>query len=154
MKLAATETGLLDLEVGAGGLLTDDTLRSAVLISLLTDRRAAADDRLPDDANATGVLPPDRRGWCGDALAENADDRIGSRLWLLKREKQTAETLRRAIHYCKEALQWLQDEGLVVAIAVNAAWTQRGRLEVKIGMTLPNGGTYAENFEIGGAYAV
>lgn len=154
MKLAVKENGLLDLAVGANGLLADDTLRTVVLVSLLTDRRAGPDDRLPDDANATGLLPPDRRGWCGDALAEDADDRIGSRLWLLHREKQTPETLRRAIHYCYEALQWLRDEGLVVTINVTAAWSQRGRLEVKIELTLPDGGTYAETFEIGGAYAV
>jgi phage gp46-like protein len=154
MKFLVTDNGFIDLALGAAGLLTEETLESAVLVSLLTDRRALADDRLPDDTTATGLLPPDRRGWCGDALADDADDRIGSRLWLLKREKQTPETRRRAIHYATEALQWLIEDGHVSTVAVDAVWTDRGRLRVLITIPLPDGGTYSKSLEIGGAYAL
>ncbi|WP_200894101.1 phage GP46 family protein [Xanthomonas sp. MUS 060] len=48
----------------------------AVLISLFTWRRANADDTLPDPRGF-------RMGWWGDTYPVVANDRIGSRLWLL-----------------------------------------------------------------------
>ncbi|WP_410498150.1 phage GP46 family protein [Chitinibacter sp. S2-10] len=79
----------------------------AVLISLFTWRRAE-----------NGDVPPDqpRQGWWGDSLSVN--DKIGSRLWLLARAKITTETLNQARDYCREALQWLLDDGLAAAIDV------------------------------------
>ena len=50
-------------------------LRSAVLISLFTDRRAEPGD-VPEGE--------DPRGWWADVLGEEGD-RIGSRLWLIDR---------------------------------------------------------------------
>mgnify|MGYP001807565036 CR=1 FL=1 len=122
-----------DIEIGATGIAVDDSLRTAVLISLLTDRRADMADVLPDPRDG------DRRGWVGDALAETDDDRIGSRLWLLRRAKHTEETRRRAEDYCAEALQWLVDDGLATAIAAAAEWLTRDLLACLISLTLPSG---------------
>lgn len=122
-----------DLEVFAGGLVDDDTLRTAVLISLFTDRRASAEDDLPDGAGG------DRRGWIGDALATAEGDRIGSRLWLLKRRKQTEETRLLAEDYCREALQWLVEDGVASAIAVEAAWIRSGVLACQVVVSMPAG---------------
>ena len=62
---AARGTG--DLVVGqTGALLREDGLATSVILSLFLDRRAEADDELPDAP--AGVLSP-RRGWVGDALA-------------------------------------------------------------------------------------
>jgi len=139
MKLAMTDNGTIDL-----GLSWEDTLPSAVIISLLTDRRADPDDVLPFD-DQSGLIAGDRRGWCGDALS---DDRIGSRLWLLAREKHGAdqatspkseETRRRAIDYAREALQWLVSDGEVAAIDVDAIWQKEGRLDMRIAITLLDG---------------
>lgn len=98
------------------GLAEDDGLQTAVVISLFTDRRAEASD-LP--ADATGQ---DRRGWWGDSFAEVEGDRIGSRLWLLAREKQTQATLLKARDFAKEALQWLLDDGVARAVNVGTEW--------------------------------
>ena len=106
-----------------GGFLTDEGLGTAAFISLFTDRRAGADDGLP---------PADRRGWVGDALATTAGDRIGSRLWLLKREKQTEETRARAEEYAREALEWMVADGLVTGIEIEAAWVAPSVLGVRI----------------------
>ncbi|EPN56356.1 Phage GP46, partial [Pseudomonas syringae pv. actinidiae ICMP 19079] len=57
------------------GSLQASLLRS-VVISLFTWRRAEADDPI-DDA--------ERFGWWGDTYPTQANDRIGSRLWLLRR---------------------------------------------------------------------
>lgn len=43
-----------------------------------------------------------------------ADDRIGSRLWLLRRVKLTSATQRDAEFYVHEALQWLLDVDTVL----------------------------------------
>ena len=84
----------------SGALASDDDLATAFRIALLTDRRALADDELPDDGD-------DLRGWWADLEAEEIWNGwpIGSRLWLLGRAKITAETVARAEQYCQEALQ-------------------------------------------------
>ena len=102
--------------------------RSAV-ISLLTWRRAADDDPL-DDA--------ERYGWWGDSFPSVTDDRIGSRLYLLRRRTLTAQTERDARDFAREALQWLLDDGQVRAVEIT---TQRGvdRLDMRVILTTPEG---------------
>ncbi|WP_083685471.1 phage GP46 family protein [Massilia putida] len=85
----------------------------AVLISLFTWRRANPDDTLPDPKGF-------RMGWWGDSYPPVANDRIGSRLWLLARAKLTPTTVQRAQDYAEEALQWLIDDGVAARIAVRA----------------------------------
>ncbi|MFV2950122.1 phage GP46 family protein [Pseudomonas japonica] len=86
--------------------------RRAAVISLLTWRRADAGDVLDDDQ---------RYGWWGDSFPTLADDRIGSRLWQLRRRSLTAETERDAIAFAREALAWMLDDGRVSAVTVTAA---------------------------------
>ncbi len=136
MKLAILENGVIDLAHGMSGLIKEDGLQSAVLISLLTDRRADPDDELPDDDGRPKAIPSDRRGWCGDALG---DDRIGSRLWLLVREKQTEEVRQRAIFYAKEALQWLIEDRIASKVDIEAEWEGIGRLNMVITIYLIDG---------------
>lgn len=88
-----------------------DELAAAVLISLFSWRKSNPDD---------GVKAPTRQGWWGDTFAEAAGDRIGSRLWLLQRQKVLSTTLRRAEAYAKESLQWLIDDAVVARIEVSA----------------------------------
>lgn len=67
---------------------------------------------------------------------------FGSRLHLLKRAKNTEKTAALAEEYCKEALQWLIDEGRAVSVAV---YTQRDRsqdlhrLKLLVEVTQANG---------------
>ncbi len=103
-------------------LASGNDLETAILISLFTDRRASPDDEIPDGTS-------DPRGWWGDL---GADVPIGSRLWLLSRAKQTAETLQRANDYIIEALQWLIDDGVVVKFDVTVEWTDLSRLGARI----------------------
>lgn len=133
-----------DLVVGGSGLGRDDSLRTAVLLSLFSDARARADDPLPDGS--------DRRGWVGDALADDAGDRFGSRLWLLAREKQTEETRRRAEDYAREALDWLIEDRLAVRIDVTATWIRASTLGLEIAIHLTTGGVerHAAALPIGG----
>ncbi|MBX9595014.1 MAG: phage GP46 family protein [Roseomonas sp.] len=138
-----------------GALADDDSLATAVLLSLFLDRQADADDALPDAGGAllagSGALFA-RRGWIGDAIAmrdgEVAADRIGSRLWLLSRASQLPETLRLAEDYAAEALAWLMTDGLATAVTVSAEWIARGTMALTVQITLPAGETEAYSYAL------
>jgi len=99
--------------VDRADLASDDGLETAVTISLMTDGLAGV-----DEVAAAGVS--DRRGWWGDAYADVAGDLIGSRLWLIAREKRLPAVLEKAQRYARDALQWMLDDGVAQAVAVSA----------------------------------
>ena len=80
-----------------------DELAQAVLISLFSWRKSAADD---------GPVAPYRQGWWGDTFAQETGDRIG--------QKMLPQMLRRAEAYAKEALKWLTEDAVVARIEVTA----------------------------------
>jgi len=126
----------IDLEHGVDyaldglGLTEDDGLDTAVIISLFTDRRANADDTIPDGSN-------DLRGWWGDSFADIDNDKIGSRLWLLGREKQLPSVLTRARQYAEEALKWLVDDSVAESVEVVASNPRDGILALLVSITRP-----------------
>ncbi|WP_048797118.1 MULTISPECIES: phage GP46 family protein [Serratia] len=126
-----------NLVLNGPDLLTDDSIETAVIISLFTDRRAAPSDVLPD---GTG----DQRGWWGDSFRTRP---IGSRLWLLSREKTLDSVLTRAQAYAEEALAWMKSAGLVSAIRCEATQPTRGALLLAIRLTLPDGSVVPQAFE-------
>ncbi|MFA3761657.1 phage GP46 family protein [Yersinia sp. 2544 StPb PI] len=102
------DASLGDWQTGRGGVLDGDDLHTAILLSLFTDRLARIDDAIDGD---------DRRGWWGDSGALSA---IGSRLWLLRREKLTTQVAIKAEDYAAEALAWLTEDSVVAAINTRA----------------------------------
>jgi phage gp46-like protein len=108
---------------------------TAVLISLFTDRVANADDAIPDGT-------PDPRGW----WADDPQRPIGSRLWLLEREKQLNSIPQRAKDYCKEALQWMLDDGVVARFDIAAAWVRDSFLGVQVTAYQQDGTTTTVKF--------
>lgn len=114
-----------DWVLAGAQLAEDDGLQTAVALSLFTDRVAEPDDVLPSEQST-------RRGWWGDAYADVPGDRIGSRLWLLARAKQTAEVLRQAQVYATEALQWLVDDGVAREVLVAAERAREGVLGLQV----------------------
>ncbi len=120
-----------DWSVSAGDLALDaGGLRSAVLLSLFTDRRASS-DYVPPAGD-----PPDRRGWWGDTYESAL---LGSRLWQLNRAKKTdSVALRnRAADYCREALQWLLDDGIAQSVTVNVTWLTPQTLAIAVAILKP-----------------
>src|SRR5215469_271639 len=118
-----------DWRLGPDGTLADDNdLGTAVMLSLFSDRTALPDDVIPD----RGPI----RGWWADTYR---DYPIGSRLWLLWREKQTETVRRRAEEYAREAMQWFIAENIAKTVEVTATWVRRGLLELQVTMTPPVG---------------
>ncbi len=127
-----------DLALDGDDLLLDHSLQTAVVISLFSDRRARADDAVPGGS-------ADRRGWWGDAWAEVVGDQIGSRLWLLSREKELPETLRRAREYAEESLAWLVRDGIASTVTAVPSVPRTDVLRLDISIRRREGGE--ENFQ-------
>lgn len=98
-----------------------DRLTRAVVISLFTWRRAEASDPVDDD---------ERYGYWGDAYPDRPGDRIGSRMWLLRRRTVTAETLLDAERYAREALVWMTEDLVVERVDVRVERVGRGRIDL------------------------
>jgi len=131
-------------------LKQDDGLTTAVIISLFTDKRAAADDILPGDLDESF---PDRRGWWGDLLAPDVPgDQIGSKLWLLERSKTVDEVIALTELYVFDALQWMIDDGIIVDVDIEPEIERQGSagndiLAIKISLKKSDGTDLALNFE-------
>ncbi|WP_424140251.1 phage GP46 family protein [Roseomonas chloroacetimidivorans] len=120
-----------DWKIADGSLAIDGGLKSAVLVSLFTDRRAAP-DFVPTDGTT------DRRGWWADTYE---GEQIGSRLWQYERAKKFGRTtlLAEVKKTCAEALQWLLDDGVAASLTVNTGWLNATTIAVAISITQPNG---------------
>lgn len=133
----------MDVALENGDLAQDDGLRTAVLLSLFLDRVASDDDAVDDD---------DRRGSWMDQYLDNPNDHLGSRLWLLRRAKETADTLQRARTYTEEALRWMVEDGIARKVETEAEWVRAGVLGLGVTITLADGSRWAEtlNYSTGG----
>ncbi|NDV21012.1 hypothetical protein GO013_16515 [Pseudodesulfovibrio sp. JC047] len=140
------DAGLIWKEMGADltledlQLVRDDGLKTAVILSLFVDRRAKADDVLPDNSG-------DRRGWWADAYPEVAGDEIGSRLWLLSREKQLPSVRMRAREYAQEALDWMVGDGVAESVSVDTWWVRTGVLGLLVRIFRPDAPALDYKFE-------
>jgi phage gp46-like protein len=109
-------------------LAADADLATAVVLSLFSDRTANPDDQIWDGGG--------HRGWWGDAYSRFP---LGSRLWLLHREKQTDLTRVRAEIYARESLTWMVADGVASAVEVRAEWAELGRLDLFVDIIRPSG---------------
>lgn len=130
--LLAYSGQVADLRIKGRDIMGDDSLYTAVLVSLFTDARASHADELPPEL----AQEADLRGYWGDAIADDKQT-IGSKLWLLHREKQLPRVLARAEQYATEALEWLLRDGLATAVQVIASNDSQGTLSLAVSVTLP-----------------
>jgi len=115
-------------QIEAGDLASDDGLQTAVIISLFTDALCSADE-------AASASAATRRGWWGDAYADVPGDLIGSRLWLLAREKRLPKVVERARQYAADALQWLVTDRVADSVEVQAEMVGTDTLALAIAIT-------------------
>lgn len=137
MPSYATDLPITIDGVESSWLAVTDPLLRAVVISLFTWRRANPDD----------VVEGARWGWWGDGLDDTADDRIGSRLWLLAREKVTNEVMTRAREYADEALAWLLDDRVATSVVVTAERQGIDRLALQVVIGRAEGGPTTLRFD-------
>lgn len=130
MSIFSQDDLLVDGQPFDAGMHPDELLVRAVVISLFTWRRANPGD-VPDGQN--------KFGWWGDTYAADLGDKIGSRLWLLAREKIADATIQRAREYAAEALQWLIDDGVATRIDVTAARAGLSQITVSSKIYRSNG---------------
>ncbi|MFC3716797.1 phage GP46 family protein [Luteimonas soli] len=130
-----------DWLLGGMQLAVDDGLETAITLSLFTDRLADAGDVLPAGSEH-------RRGWWGDSFAEFDGDLIGSRLWLLAREKQLPVVLQRARDYARESLRWLVDDGIARNVEADAQFVGLGVLALTVTVERAVAGPVRFRFEI------
>jgi phage gp46-like protein len=107
----------LSLDSDAGDhLSTSDAWSTPVLISLMTDRRAA---------DAAEVPGRGLGGWWGDTYPDDPGYMLGSRLWTLIGSPYTEATRARAESYAREALQWMIDLAVIPSqdyLTVDLEW--------------------------------
>lgn len=112
-------------------LAMEDSLATAVIISLFTDRRAGRDDALP-------LGQSDRRGWVGDEFMGEGFDtrpsRWGNLLWLVYVSKTLPQILEFARFTVREGLQWLVDAGIASSVDVEASWV--GELSARLALRI------------------
>ncbi|QLK44260.1 hypothetical protein DR996_02460 [Vibrio owensii] len=118
-----------DIELDSAGITVDDSMMTLVIIMLFSDRRALEDDELPDRTN-------NRRGWPGDTYFPYP---IGSRLWLIRREKIVPRVLYDAQDYALEALEPLITEGFARDVTVEVSVWNKDWMRFDIKIYKPDG---------------
>lgn len=126
---------IFDAAIGHGDIAVEDRdlardagLETAVIISLFSNRRAEPGERLPD-ANSS------REGWWSDSLNLGI---IGSKLWLIERDKIVSEVIPLAEQYAKEALQWLITDGVASTVETEASRAGLGEIRLIVRIYRPN----------------
>ena len=124
---------------GSGRILDDESLTTMVTIALFSDAPARDGDGVPEG---------ERRGFWADAYREDpSENPLGSRLWLLRRAKQTTETLRKAEDFAVEALEFMTRRGIARSVAAAASWLRSGVLLLETAITRPDGRRWHHKWE-------
>lgn len=113
-----------------------DLLTRSVIISLFTWRRAESDDDAPEPY-----------GWWGDTWPSVANDRIGSRLYLLRRSKLTNKTPQIARGYMAQALEWMTADGVAARIDIRVERTGINELAAAVTIYQRDGGEHTITFD-------
>lgn len=135
------DDGVFDLVFdGAGDFETTAGLETAIVCSILSDRRAYGDE-VPD--------PMKRRGWIGDTVSDVPGDRHGSGLWLYEQSRGTPDVILGVEVEGRQSLQWMVEERLFSAVFSTAAFIPSARTtRLEITTESPNGGTSSWAFEL------
>jgi len=113
-----------------------DRLTRAVVMSLFTWRRAELDD------NSDQPM-----GWWGDTWPTVQNDRIGSRLYLLRRTKLTNRSAPTAQGYISQALAWMTEDGVAARIDIAVERTGIETLGARVIIWQRDGGSHDITFD-------
>jgi phage gp46-like protein len=122
------------------GLRAQNPIATAVVLCLLTDARASADELRHEHAG-------DARGWPGDGFdidTARGEAELGSKLWLYRRHELTDETGRAVDDEARRALRTLTRQGLAARIDVKATVQKaEGRIALEVAVIGRDGRTTA-----------
>lgn len=96
-----------DLDFQNGDFVVDESLNTAVILSLFLDSRA--DQQEVQDVS-------ERRGFWGDMFPEVPGDETGSKLWLHDRDKKSKELRGDLKDASLNSLQWIIDDEIAEQI--------------------------------------
>ena len=108
VKIVSNGSGSFTFNLASGALEIDEGLESAVLVSLFSDQRVPQQD----------AVDGKQQGWWADIFSEG-EDPIGSKLWTLRREKITNETITKFEVFTREALAWLVEDEVASEVEVD-----------------------------------
>lgn len=141
MQSTPTSRPYADWSVQAGQLSTDNTLETAVLLSIHTEADAPDGAWVPEGENP--------RRWWGQAywplvlrrlgIEGTSGLQLGSLLWRWRREKQTEATRAGIVKDTRDCLDWMRTIGLAKAIEVEGDWIDTGVLLLPTGIVRPDG---------------
>lgn len=125
VAVTLTPAGYYDIGLGADGdLLKQDSMETAIEISLFGERRADI-SQVPE--------PFYRRGWVGNTVSSTEGFEQGSLLWLLEQARVTPENARLAATFAEQALSWMVDDAILQAVTAVGSITAKGiRVAVKL----------------------
>lgn len=128
---------LYDFQIDScGDIQTEDTLDTAILVSLFTDQRAAPADVVKS------VL---RRGWVGDL--ETPGDLYGSLLWLFEQSRLTGQVVASLGDMAQKSLKWMTDGSIATEVSARAIVKNSG-VDIKIDIKKPNSPAEAKLFAL------
>jgi len=113
-----------DFDDDTGDFVQDDGFATAMLMSLLLDKRAS-EDQVPQPIKRGGYWGTDITGM------------MFSHLWLVNGRK-TQDKLNLGIEYCNASLKWMIDKGFATEINTEASFTDDG-IKLDVAVSKPNG---------------
>jgi len=131
IKLIYNNTsGEFDIDIVNGDLVIDESLETAIIISLFSDRYATNKEELPKGEK-------DLHGWWGDSTLPDGD-KIGSLLWTIRRNGITPDNIIKAKEYAIDALKWMITDGVAKSVDVSVARTSLNQLAFNITISKPD----------------
>ena len=125
-KLQLRGNLIYDIQVGPDGdIETEDSLDTAILVSLFSDRRVSESEQ-PSEYK--------RRGWVGNESTPGIQ--IGSRVWLYDQARITNTTLSGISDAASDCLQWMVDQGIAKGVSATATATSTG-VSLNVSITRP-----------------
>jgi phage gp46-like protein len=125
----AVDVRMYDLSVSNSALDSDESLKTAITVSLLSWARAQPGDVVPDAEDLKGV-------WF-DTYASVPGDRFGSRLWTLIGQPINSRLLAQFDELVREALQWMIDDGIIQDLQIVIEVVGPEMVGAKVGVRRP-----------------
>ena len=140
IKLIEQSNLAYDVEFENGDFKIDDGLETALIVSLLSDRRA----------DESQIFQPElRRGWIGDLVATLPGYKFGSHIWLSEQSRLTQETLTTIQDASEKSLDWMLSIGLILNVEAKASIVVKDSTVLLIvSVTSPDGSVSKKAFNL------